>query len=140
AMTRRTRVGVVVVVPAFAEAEQTHPPEVAGVIGSLVIAVAPGVRGRVHQPGDVVDINEPDEAAPYDAGQTAPEAAATRVSPQEQQTGHDELPDRRRALDENVALVAGEIQRILAELLVIVELRIVREAPEHVRPEEAMLG
>ena len=45
------RVRVVVVVPAFAEGQQRHPPVVGRVVARLEAARAPQVRRRVHQPG-----------------------------------------------------------------------------------------
>src|ERR1700742_2759542 len=47
AMTCADRMGVVIVVPAFAAREQSDPPVIAGVVFGLEAALAPEVRCRV---------------------------------------------------------------------------------------------
>src|SRR5579871_685929 len=47
--------GVVVVVPAFAQGEQGHPPQVRRAVPGRVTAVAPEVGGAVDEPGRVVE-------------------------------------------------------------------------------------
>ena len=63
--------GVVVVVPALAEAQQRHPPAVAREVGGIEVAVAEGVGGRVHQPGHVVDHRQPQRDGPEHQAQPA---------------------------------------------------------------------
>src|SRR2546423_756227 len=53
AMARADRMGVVVVVPAFATGKQSDPPGVAGVIFGFEAAAAEHVGGGVDQPGGV---------------------------------------------------------------------------------------
>ena len=50
AMTSTDRMGMVVVVPAFASGEKCDPPVVARVVAGLKAALAPEVRGGVDQP------------------------------------------------------------------------------------------
>ncbi len=50
-MADGARVGVVIVVPAFAKGQERDPPVVGGIIGGRKAATAPGVGGRVDQPG-----------------------------------------------------------------------------------------
>ena len=47
--------GVVVVVPALAEAQDCHPPAVSRKVGGIEVAVAAEVGGGIHQPGDVIN-------------------------------------------------------------------------------------
>src|SRR4026207_1602209 len=50
-MTRRSGVGVVIVVPALAECHERDPPQISGIVRRGETPAAPHVRGRVHQPG-----------------------------------------------------------------------------------------
>ena len=70
-------IGVVVVMPTLAKTEDRHPPTVAGEVGAVEVAVAPGVGGRVHQPGDVIH----DHQAQGDGPQHQPQATAMHPSP-----------------------------------------------------------
>ena len=56
--------GVVVVVPAFAEAEESDDDVVAALVVRAERAVAPEVADGVDLPGDVVDEEDPRETAP----------------------------------------------------------------------------
>ena len=58
------RMGMVVVVPAFAAAHQRHPPVVARVVAGLKAPAAPHVGGRVDQPGGVQAESHAQECAP----------------------------------------------------------------------------
>ena len=49
---------MVIVVPAFAEGEKSHPPAVSGQIRAVKISVPEGVSSRIHQPGDVLNDHE----------------------------------------------------------------------------------
>ncbi len=57
---------MVVVMPAFAEAQQGDPPAVAGVVGGLEVAVTPGVSRGVDEPGAVIGTGCSQEDAPDD--------------------------------------------------------------------------
>src|SRR3954454_7237351 len=46
-MTRRSRVRMMIVVPALAEGEESNPPVIAGIVASGKTAAAPHVRGRI---------------------------------------------------------------------------------------------
>ena len=52
-----------VVVPALAVGQQPDPPEIAAVVGRVVVAIAPDMRGRIDRPGDVHDPNQPQKHA-----------------------------------------------------------------------------
>src|SRR5436305_556913 len=67
---------VVVVVPRLAERRQREPEDVGRVVVGIEPAAAEEVAHRVHAPGDVVDHEDPHEAAPQKRGQAAGDAAA----------------------------------------------------------------
>ena len=70
-MPRRSRMGVVIVVPAFAEGDQRDPPVIAGIVARVEAARAPHVRDGVDQPGGV----QADDDAQADAPQHQRKAA-----------------------------------------------------------------
>src|SRR5688572_20725329 len=49
----RARIGMVVVVPAFAKGNEGDPPDIAAVILGFEVAVAPNMSDRIHKPGAV---------------------------------------------------------------------------------------
>ena len=51
------REGVVVVMPAFATAEQPHDPFVVALVVRLKLASAEGVTDRIDAPGDVIRVS-----------------------------------------------------------------------------------
>ncbi len=55
---------MVVIVPAFAIGEDGDPPEVAGGVAGVVVAVSPEVSGGVYEPGAVVGSDHPDAHSP----------------------------------------------------------------------------
>src|SRR5579864_7378504 len=61
---RRRGMGVMVVVPAFAERQQSDPPKVPGIVTGLEPAAAPHVGGGVHCPGGMQAESELDEGTP----------------------------------------------------------------------------
>ena len=64
AVARADRMGVVVVVPAFAAGEQSDPPVVAGVVLGFEAALAPEVSGGVDEPGGVEAESDAEEGSP----------------------------------------------------------------------------
>jgi hypothetical protein len=70
------RVGVVVVVPAFAAGEQGDPPVVAGVVLGLEAALAPEVGGGVDQPGGVQADDDAEEGSPEQHAEMPPDGMA----------------------------------------------------------------
>ena len=63
------RMGMVIVVPALTEGEQCHPPAIAREIGAIEVAIAEGMGGGIHQPGDVIHDHQAQRDGPivYDA-------------------------------------------------------------------------
>ncbi len=124
--------GMVIVVPALAEGEQRHPPQVRRGVAGRKAAVAPDVGSRVYQPGRVQHQARSHEAAPDE-----PRQAARGVERGEHQQGEDEVETVERAVDR----VAGEVGCPLREIFRIVSARdIGRHPPEHVGPGEAAAG
>ena len=76
AVTGADRVGVVVVVPAFAAGEESDPPVVAGVVAGLEAALAPEVGGGVDQPGGVQAEGDAQEGSPEHHGECADDGVA----------------------------------------------------------------
>src|SRR5271170_7518178 len=64
AVARADRVGMVVVVPAFAAGEESDPPVIAGVVLGLEAALAPEVRRGVDEPGGVEADGDAEECSP----------------------------------------------------------------------------
>src|SRR4051812_18316095 len=52
-MTSGSRMGVMIVMPAFAKGEQRHPPTVARILAGIKASTSPHVRRRVDQPSGV---------------------------------------------------------------------------------------
>ena len=64
AVARGDGMGVVVVVPALAAADQGDPPVVARVVAGFKAARAPEMRGRVDEPGSVQTERHAQEGSP----------------------------------------------------------------------------
>ena len=67
---------MVVVVPGLAEGRDRDQGEVARLVAGLEVAVAEDVAERVDAVGEVVQDEDPDEAAPEQAGDAGEEGAA----------------------------------------------------------------
>ena len=66
AVPRRSRMRVVIVVPAFAERDQRHPPGIARIVAGFKAPRSPHVRGRIYQPRGMQPDHRPQENAPKD--------------------------------------------------------------------------
>src|SRR3954453_12829530 len=76
----RARERVVVVVPRLAEARQREPPDVGGVVLDGEPPAAEEVADRVDRPGDVVQQEDPHQAAPQHPGQRAGQPAGDQAA------------------------------------------------------------
>ena len=76
AVERRGGEGVVVVVPGLAERDPREPPDVARLVLDAEAARADEVADRVDRPRDVVEQEDPDQAAPEQRLQPGAERAA----------------------------------------------------------------
>src|SRR5262249_39414792 len=70
AMAGYLRVGVMVVVPAFAEAQDRYPEAVPRTVTGEKAARAPHVSGGIYEPGRVQAHNRPQEDAPHHPGES----------------------------------------------------------------------
>src|SRR5450756_1595787 len=64
-VARRTRIGVMVVVPAFAVGDEADNQVVAAVLVGLVVPVAPQLRHRIDSPGNMPDQYRANEDAEH---------------------------------------------------------------------------
>jgi hypothetical protein len=64
AMPRRSRVGMVVVVPDLAKRQQRHPPTISRQIPRRKAARTPNMRGRIDQPGRMKSHNDSQKNSP----------------------------------------------------------------------------
>src|SRR5262245_12809640 len=114
--------GVVVIVPAFAIANQAYEYIVTAILVRLVIPVAPQVRDRVYRPGDVPHCHRPHKDAPYQktcpelnrlGRMTAHEQCGNKAAREKQQPGHcnDEHP-KAGSLKSLVKFVAENVFRV----------------------------
>jgi hypothetical protein len=80
AMPRADRIGVMHVVPAFAEREQSQRPQVGGAVAAAgrERAGADHMAQRVDAPGDVLQHGDADQSGPQQGGQRSVPAAADR--------------------------------------------------------------
>src|SRR5436309_1642911 len=126
AVAGRDRVGVVVVVPAFAKREQRHPPRVLRVVLRGEAPAPPHVRGGVDEPGCV----EPD----YDAEEDYPvdERPAT-----DREQGNPQHRQRHPVIRRQLAVegVAREIGCVARHQRRVVVSGFTEDHPAHVRPE-----
>ena len=130
-------VGVVVVVPAFAPAEQADPPEVLAVVGGFVVAVAPDVRRRVDEPGDVVDPDHADEHAPDDE-RPGGVGIPAEVADGPKRAAEDEEPDEECFVEEADDRIFHQVgSKMFAHVVVPLAAEVGHE-PEHVAPEAAV--
>jgi hypothetical protein len=142
AVTRADRVGVVVVVPAFAAGEQSDPPVVARVVFGLEAALAPEVGGGVDEPGGVEADGDAEEGCPEDHADCADDVVARAG----EQTADDELEhasgDQRNPVvfaEPDVDGVLGEVGGVAAEERGLGVQGAAREDPAGVSPPGAVV-
>ena len=121
---------MVVIVPAFAEAERRDPPAVAGVVSRLEAPRAPHVRRRIHEPRRVQSDGGPQEHAPQHPV-PAPEREQHEA---ERRQGNPMI-----FADPDVERIASEVGCVFRGDDVVVVQRVAEEDPPHVRPEPAVL-
>ncbi len=128
AVARAGRMGVMVVVPPFAERQQRDPPVVRRVVARVEPARSPLVGRRVHQPGGVQADGGAEEDAPEHVGNAA-------VG---QQREADD--DVRRPVpfgERDVDGIAHQIGHVPGEHGGVVVHALAGEDPAHVRPPRA---
>ena len=128
AVARRGRVGVMVVVPAFAERQQRDPPRVLRIVLRREAAAAPHVRGGVDQPGRVQADHHAQEDRPVDERPAA-----------DGEQGEAEHRQRHPVIRGQPAVerVSAEVGRVARHERGVVVVRFAEENPADVRPEAA---
>ena len=63
--------GVMIIVPAFTVGPDCNPPKIPALVSNIVIAIAPKVRGRIHEPRSVVDHHHANAQTPQQHRKTA---------------------------------------------------------------------
>src|SRR5882762_1693454 len=131
AVARRGRVGVVVVVPAFAERQERHPPHVLRVVSRREAAAPPQVRGGVDEPRRVQSDHHAQEDRPVD------ERPSTNGEERESQHGQ-RYPVKR--VQPAVKGVSTEVRGVAPHERRVVVVGLAEENPSQVRPERAYAG
>jgi hypothetical protein len=131
AVTGGLGVGVVVVVPAFAEGEEGDPEAVAGGVGGVEATRAPHVGGGVDEPGGV----EAEDGAEEDSPEEIRPSAECEKSEAEDGDGQP-VP----LADPDVELVFAEIGDVGEKIGGVVVHGGAGEEPAHVGPEAAFAG
>lgn len=117
-MAGRAGEGVVVVVPAFAEAEDAEDEVVGRVVVALERAAAPDVADRVDAPGDVVHHEDTDQAAPEEAHERAEERHGDQAADDGRDDETEDGPEREQAAHLDDVAVAGHIGGIAVDVWV----------------------
>src|SRR5690242_3294925 len=128
-MTRRLRMGVMVVMPALTKGQQRHPEAVFGSIASGKPPRSPHVSGRVHQPGGV----KPHDGAEENAPQQEPPATCSKKN-QTQHSDGDPMP----LADPNMESVFAKFRNVREKVRRIVVHGLTREEPTYVSPKPAV--
>src|SRR4029077_4849782 len=124
-MAGRLRLGVVIVVPAFAEGEDRDPEAVGGVIMSKKALRAPHVRGRVYKPGGMETVNGAEEDDPHQ------ERPATDGQEDHAESGNrDPVP----LAEPNVEFIFAKIGDKVQKLVGTVVDRLTGHDPTHMGP------
>ena len=120
---------VMIVVPAFAPAQQRDPPAIGGKIASLKPSRAPRMSGRVYQPSEMQAHDRPEENSPQDE---LPSAYCKQDQPEN---------DHRHVVifrDPDVELVLGQVRDVSGERGCIVVHGFAHQDPAHMRPPFAV--
>ena len=83
---------MVVVVPGLAEGRDRDQGEVARLVAGLEVALAEDVAERVDAVGEVVQDEDPDQAAPEQAGERGEEGAADDPAERERKQQAEDRP------------------------------------------------
>ena len=129
AMPRRNRMGMVVVVPAFAERDQGDPPQVAGIVLGAEASAAPHVRRGIDQPGRMQADDYPQRHDPQQHAQ-----AAEDQGEQAQHRQRNPVPLAQQAVE----AILEQVGSVLAHQRGVVMQRPAEDDPACMRPEPAM--
>lgn len=118
------RIGVMVVVPAFAGGQQGDQPIVSAVIAGFVVSITEDVAERIDRPGDVPNPNGSHNDAPYKkAGRHLVgflgvahqgDTGGRRNSRKDDRMRHEKQTGRaRQSLDPSIVRISRDVARVL---------------------------
>ena len=107
---------MVVVMPRLAEGDPGEPPDVPRLVLDPEPARADEVAHGVDRPGDVVEQEDPDHAAPEERLQAGADCAAPEPAGDEREQKRQEHPECEPARDEDHAAVCEQVLRVLRPL------------------------
>jgi len=141
---------MMVVVPAFAVADDADEEIVPAIVLRLIVPVAPDVCHRIDRPSDVPHKHRPHEDAPDQATQAHLKSAEPTFGGhgaddradhrEDQPLGELYPPEVPRPFHLLVEPVAEQITRVAIVGVDAPQVGIVDQKPSHVAPEEARLG
>src|SRR5580698_3722849 len=130
---------VVVVVPAFASADQGDPPVVTRVVAGFKAPAAPHMRGRIYQPGGVQTERNAQECSPqYPANCAGQPSRKPAHGKQHDATGSERNPVIFAQPD--VEAVTAQVRRIAVKKVRLRMKRIAEEKPACVCPPSTLTG
>lgn len=112
AVARADRMGMMVIVPAFAAGEDGDPPVVAGIIAGLKAALAPKMRCRVDEPGGMQTEGNAKEGSPEDHA----DASGKAMTGSGEHCAEDELEEASDGEWEPVVLRQPDVDRIAGKI------------------------
>src|SRR4029077_9089755 len=120
-----SRVRVMIVVPAFAPANQCNPPTVGRIVARRKPAGAPRMRRRIYQPGEMQANNGAQENAPEHEGK-----------PAESEKRYSQRNNRNIMILRNpdVKLVLGQVGNVAGQSGRVVVHGLAHQNPAHMRP------
>lgn len=138
--------GVVVIVPAFAIANQAYEHIVTAILVRLVISVAPQVRDRVYRPGDVPHDHRPHKNTPHQktcpklnrfGRLTAHDQCGNKAAGEKQQPGrcNDKRP-KAVSLKSLVKFVAANVFRVVLARAQGFEIVVFDQEPAEMTPKK----
>ena len=128
-MTSRRRVGMMIVMPAFAEGQNRDQEIIRRIVAGVVALGAPKMRGRIDQPGGVKSDRHPQEYSPQDRLPTKGEQ-----DPYAERGEGNPVP----LAEPYVVLVFTKIRNVGGELRGGLMHRLSGQNPTHVRPPLAV--
>ena len=123
--------GVMVVVPAFAEGEKGDPPIIAGIVAGLEAAAAPHMRGGVDKPGGVESEDDAYADAPQEERPSTPGV---------EQGGEDDVGDPVIVVKPDIVGGFGEVGGVLPHFEGVVVIACAENDPAGMGPPGSIAG
>src|ERR1700676_2878990 len=129
AVARRSLMGVVIIVPAFAERQYGQDEAVSRIVGGFKATAAENVGGGVDQPGAMQAVDDAQAESPQEHGYSA--------ECQKRKTGGDHR-DPMIGIQPPIELMPRQIRRVTGHELTVVVIGFAKYNPAHVRPKGAL--